>query len=238
MQQLEKLQTLKGRNHRDANKDENLWTQITQGAMIHGFGEDSHNLSNFHSARWAGEHNLMGISDHQQQLNFQARIDQFEANIASSIAELEVILPQPAARGAYPAGDDFAFYKDLKDIIAAGTRDIFIVDNYLNSEFFELYVVPVGAGVFLRILTDEVRGNLLAVARKYATRGNFELKGSPDVHDRHVFVDGRGWMIGQSIKDAAKKKPTYMVEMGTGLVASLQKVYEDIWVGAAIVAKG
>src|SRR5271170_1156302 len=94
-QQLASLQALKGRNHKEAGKNENLWMQMTQGAMIHGFGEDSHNLSNFHSAKWAGSHNIMGVSDHQQQLNFEARIDKFEANILSSIAELEASLPQP-----------------------------------------------------------------------------------------------------------------------------------------------
>jgi hypothetical protein len=223
-QQLASLEKLKGRNHREASNEER-------------FGEDSHNVRNFYMARSAGEHSLMGVSDHQQQLNFQARIEQFEANIGGSIAELEAGLPEAAGKGAYAAGDDFAFYRDLKDIVAAAKRDIFIVDNYLNTEFFELYVEPVRAGVSLRILTDEVRGNLLIVAKKYAARGNFELRTSADVHDRHVFVDGRGWMIGQSIKDAAKKKPTYMVEMGAGLVPSLQKAYEDIWASAAVVAK-
>jgi hypothetical protein len=237
-QQLASLQALKGRDHNDASKDENLWIQMTQGAMIHGFGDDSHNLSNFHSARWAGTHNMMGISDHQQQLNFEARIEKFEANILSSIAEIEVWLPQPESKGAYVAGDEFDFYRDLKNIVAAAAKDIFIVDNYLNTEFFELYVEPVPAGVSLRILTDELRGNLLAVAKKYATRGNFELRSSPDVHDRHIFVDGRGWMVGQSIKDAARKKPTYMVEIGTVLVSSVQKIYEDIWTKATLVVKG
>jgi hypothetical protein len=236
-QQLASLEKLKGRNPRDAENDERVWMQVTQGAMIHGFGEPSHNLSNFYSACWAGQHSAMGTSGHQQQLNFQARIEQFEANVVSSIVELEAGLPEAAAKGAYAAGDDFAFYKDLKDIVAAATRDIFIVDNYLNTEFFELYVEPVRAGVSLRILTDEVRGNLLAVAKKYAARGSFELRSSADVHDRHIFVYGRGWMIGQSIKDAAKKKPTYMVEMGAGLVPSIQKAYEDIWAGAVVVAK-
>jgi hypothetical protein len=57
------------------------------------------------------------------------------------------------------------------------------------------------------------------------------------VHDRHVFVDGRGWMIGQSIKDAAKKKPTYMVEIGVAMLPAFQKIYEDVWTSAASVVK-
>jgi hypothetical protein len=233
-QQLANLQKLKNRNHREADNDEEVWKQSTEGALIHGFGQDSHNVSHFYRARSAGFQSMMGTSDHQQQLNFQERIDKFEATVSSSIAELEAVLPESASKGAYAAGDEFAFYRDLKDIVAAASKDIFIVDNYLNTE---LYVEPVRAGLPLRILTDEIRGNLLAVAKKYATRGGFQLRSSADVHDRHVFVDGRGWMIGQSIKDAAKKKPTYMVEIGAGLVPSVQQVYEDIWSGATSIVK-
>ena len=74
-------------------------------------------------------------------------------------------------------------------------------------------------------------------ATKYAPRGNFELKTSKEVHDRHVFVDGRGWIIGQSIKDAAKKKPTYMIEIGSSAIAAMQTIYEGIWSRATTVAK-
>jgi hypothetical protein len=236
--QLADLEKLKGRSHREAHQAESVWSQVTQAAIIHGFGEESHNLSHFYHASRTGIHNIMGVSDHQQQLNFQKRIEAYEATVTSSIAELEASLPDAALKGSYEAGDEFAFYRDFKDIVAAGTKDIFIVDNYLNTEFFELYVEPVRAGVPVRILTDEVRGNLLAVAKKYATRGSFELRSSAEVHDRHVFVDGRGWMIGQSIKDAARKKPTSVVEFGAGIVPVVQKIYEEIWARATVVVKG
>ena len=140
-------------------------------------------------------------------------------------------------RGGYDAGDEYAFYKDLKDILAGAHRDIFIVDNYLNTEFFDLYVAPIRAGVSLRILTDQVRGNLESVAKKYATSLSVELRSSSHVHDRLIFVDQRYWTVGQSIKDAAKKKPTYMVELSAALVPAVRKIYEDLWSKAAVVVK-
>lgn len=179
----------------------------------------------------------MGISSFQMQLNYAERIKQYEIVVSSSITELEASLPEAAIQGAYDVGDEYAFYKNLKDIVAQAKADIFIVDNYLNTEFFELYVEPVGAGVALRILTDVLRGNLEAVAKKYAASHTLELRSSGEVHDRHVFVDHRGWMVGQSIKDAAKKKPTYMVEVSAGLVPSIRKIYEDIWTRATVKVK-
>jgi hypothetical protein len=236
-QQLDDLQKLRGRRHDEAHNDEEQWAQLTMAGLIHGFGPASHNIKHYYGARSAGQHNMYGISDHQRQINFQLRIDAYESTVKSSIAELEAGLPEAAVKGAYAAGDEFAFYKELKSIIAAATKDIFIVDNYLNTEFFELYVEPIRPGTPVRILTDKIKGTLQLVATKYAVRGSFELRTSPDVHDRHVFVDGRGWMIGQSIKDAAKKKPTYMVEIGVAMLPSFQKIYEDVWTGAASVVK-
>jgi uncharacterized protein YacL (UPF0231 family) len=236
-QQLERLQEFKGKNHRDMEQQEEIWKQTTEAALIHGFGEGSHNLDHYHSARWAGRHNMGGISGHQQQMNYNLRVDRFEANLLSSIAELEASMPEAELRGAYDAGDEYAFYKDLKDIMVRANTDIFIVDNYLNTEFFDLYVATVRPGVSFRILTDQLRGNVEAVAKKYAASHSVDLRSSQDVHDRHIFVDDRGWAVGQSIKDAAKKKPTYVVELSAGLVSTIRKIYEDLWAKATVVVK-
>ncbi len=234
---MKNLQAFKGGNYRELEKEEEVWAQTTQGALIRGFGEGSHNVNNYYGARSAGIQNIMGISDHQRQLNYGERITQYEATLLSSIAELEASLPEPAMRGAYDAGDEWAFYKDLKDIMTAAKTAIFIVDNYLSAEFFELYVAAVRPGISFRILTDQLRGNLEAVAKKYAASHSIELRSGPDVHDRHIFVDNRCWTVGQSIKDAAKKKPTYMVELSAGLVTTMRKIYEDLWAKAAVVVK-
>jgi hypothetical protein len=237
-QQLEKLELFKGKKHyREVNNEEDAWAQLTEAAVINGFGEQSHNVSNFYSARSAGVHNIMGVSPWQQEQNYQQRIAAYEALLRSSISEIEVLLPESEIRGAYDAGDEWAFYKDLKDIMSAAKTDIFIVDNYLNPEVFELYAATVRPGVTFRLLTDQLRGNLEAVAKKYATSHSVELRSGPDVHDRHIFVDDRCWAVGQSIKDAARKKPTYMVELSTPLVPTMRKIYEDLWNKAAVIVK-
>lgn len=237
-QQLDELQKFKGRDYRQVEHEKEGWEQFTRNVIIHGFGEASQNLRDFYFAHDAGEYNMMGISDQQAQENFDLKIEKYRSALSSSIKELEAMLPEAEVRGAYGAGDDYAFYEDLKGILAAATRDVFVADNYLDTQFFELYVHPIRASVAVRILTDHVRGNLQAVANKYATRGNFELRSSGDVHDRHVFADGRGWMIGQSIKDAAKRKPTYMVELGASLLPTVETMYENIWKRATVIVKG
>lgn len=236
-QQLASLQTFKDKTFREVENEEIVWKQITEGAMMHGFGEDSHNAHHFFRARNAGVHNTMGVSEHQKQLNYNKRIERFEATLRSSIAELEASLPEAEVRGAYDAGDEYAFYRDLKEIIGKGKSDIFIVDNYLNTEVFDLYAAAVCQGVAFRMMTDQIKGTLGVVARKYAGSHRLELRTSQEVHDRHIFVDDRCWAVGQSIKDAAKKKPTYMVELSESLVQAMRDIYEGIWSNATVVVK-
>jgi len=60
---------------------------------------------------------MMGISEHQQQLNYDERIKKYEIAISSSIAELEASLPEAAMQGAYDAGDEYAFYLNYARIL-------------------------------------------------------------------------------------------------------------------------
>jgi hypothetical protein len=98
-----------------------------------------------------------------------------------------------------------------------------------------VYVDGLKASVAVRVLTNQVGDQLRIVAEKFAKRGNFELRSSKDAHDRVVFADDRCWVIGQSIKDAAKKKPTYIVEHSGA--AAMKGIYDPIWGSATSVVK-
>jgi hypothetical protein len=53
------------------------------------------------------------------------------------------------------------------------------------------------------------------------------MRSSNGVHDRVVFADDKCWVIGQSIRDAAVKRPTYIVERsGAG---SMKDIYESLF---------
>jgi hypothetical protein len=155
--------------------------------------------------------------------------------LKSSIAELEMMLPDAEIAGVYQPGDEYQFYKDLKQIVTLASSELFITDNYLDTQLFDVYMENVPPSVHVRVLTNKVSDPLKAVAERFARRGNFELRSSPDVHDRVVFADDRCWVIGQSIKDAAKKKPTYIVEH---TASAMKTAYEPIWAGATTIVNG
>lgn len=236
--QLSALESLRGKTYQEAEHAEDEWRNLTLNILIHGFGEASENVSQFHSAKWAGEHYMSpgGMPPGLLQQNFQKRLEALAGVLRSSLTELELMMPEPALRGAYEPGEEYHFYRDLKTVVGFATSDLFVVDNYLNGELFDVYMENVGVEVVVRILTNQVADSLRIIAEKFAKRGSFELRSSKDVHDRVVFADDRCWVIGQSIKDAAKRKPTYIVEHAGA--STMKGIYEGLWTSASPVVKG
>jgi len=178
---------------------------------------------------------LGGINQQRLQANFESRVKKYDAVLRSLIGVLRLQLPEEEIKGVYEPGDEYAFYRDLSSLIATATHDILIVDAYLGEQLFNLYVDKVPGGATVRILSNKIGANVETVARMYAKNRPLELRSSADVHDRAVFLDQRGWVIGQSIKDAARKKPTYLIELNEPLLNAARDVYNRLWAAATVV---
>ncbi len=234
-EQLETLQKIKGRKYDEADANETEWEHLTRSIIEAAFGDPSSALDKFHMATAAGRHNMMGISPQQRQINFEARIKAQEALLRALIGTLRLQLPEEEIKGVYEPGDQYAFYRDFSSLIQTATKDVLIVDAYLDEEVFNLYVGKVPVGATVRILTNKIGANVETIARMYAKSRPLELRSSADIHDRAVFLDQRGWVIGQSIKDAAKKKPTYLIELDEPLLTASRDAYGRIWAAATAV---
>lgn len=234
-QQIDSLEKLKGRRYDEAEADEREWALSTQGLIEGAFGNPSTAMTNFYTARSAGNHSLMGVSPQQRQINFDSRIRAEEALLRSLANTLRLHLPEEEIKGIYEPGDEYAFYRDLVLLIETAAHDVLIVDAYIDEKVFNLYVSKVSVGVPVHILTNKIAANVEIVARMYAKKGPLELRSSADIHDRAIFLDRRGWVIGQSIKDAAKKKPTYLIELNEPSLTASRDAYSRIWSAAAVV---
>lgn len=234
--QMESLQRLKDRDYRDAKNDEDEWESLTEKLAIRAFGSDSANVRNFYRARSAGVHQLVpyggGVPHFRLQSNFEKRIQAYEAFLKSSLSELKLDLPEIGIKGVYEPGQEYEFYRDLKSILGMATKEIFIIDPYTDTEMFDLYASSIPRSVTFRLLTAEVPAAVLSIAQKYASGGNLQFRSSNAIHDRVVFVDDRVWLSGQSLKDAAKRKSTYIVEHDASL---MRQIYEDAWDNASPV---
>lgn len=231
--QLAKLQALKGSNYQEADAAEDEWFQLTEKLVLRSFGSGSTNYSNFQEARSVGVHRMRlygGPEPHaQNQQNFEARRQAYETALRSSIEELEIDLQETEIKGVYQPGEEYEFYRDLAACLKLAQKEIFLTDPYLNAEIFDVYARAIRRTVHFRLLSANIPADVKTLAQKYAAGGNLEFRSSGSIHDRVVFSDNRVWVCGQSLKDAARKKPTYIVEHDEPL---MRRVYEQIWTSA------
>lgn len=234
-QQLNDLQKIKGRNCAEAEGEKSAWEHQTQSIIEAAYGKISSEFERFFQAKNTGTYNLMGIKPPIQQSNFDLQIRELESLLKALINMLRLHLPEEEIKGAYDAGDEYSFYRDLSGLIAAATRRIFFIDAFLDEQLFNLYVSKAPTTVSVRILSKNIGLNVEVVGNKFASSRPLELRSSTRVHDRVIFIDQRGWIIGQSIKDAAKNKPTYLVELNEPILTATENAHTQIWEQATSV---
>ncbi len=235
---MEKLQTFKTQNYEEAEAAEEEWFQFTHRLVLRSFGSASSYYRDFGYGKSAGEHYIRfgydsGVDHRLNQSNFLARLKAYENVLKSSLAELKMDLPEPEIKGVYEPGQEYEFYKGIKTILGLAAQDLFVVDPYLSKEIFETYADTIPRTVIFRLLGTNVPLDVVTLGKKYASGGNFQFRSSNAIHDRVIFVDQRAWVCGQSLKDAAKKKPTYIVEIeDAGL---MRPAYENIWNSGSVI---
>ena len=147
------------------------------------------------------------------------------------IADLEIEMPKLADQ-AFAPGAVYDFFKALSAALGSATTSVFIIDPYLDEQIFDTYLASIPGGVAVRLLGHKY-GNLLkpAVQKFSAQHGNsIAVRISSEFHDRIVFVDDLScWVMGQSIKDAAKAKPTYLLPLSADIANLKLGHYEAIW---------
>jgi hypothetical protein len=233
--QLEKLQAFKNQDYRQGEAAEKEWYALTSKLVMRSFGSPSPNYSTFRMASSAGQY-FMRTDDYEDhglnQRNFLARAQAYESALRSCIAELDLDLPDTGLKGVYEPGQEYEFYSDVTACLKLAQKEIYVIDPYLSTEIFDVYAKAIPRTVKFRLLSANVPADVQALAQKYASGGNFAFRTTNAIHDRVFFADDRVWVIGQSIKDAAKKKPTYIIEHDEPL---MRNVYEDIWNKATVV---
>jgi hypothetical protein len=140
---------------------------------------------------------------------------------------------------AYPPGFQYDFYKDILDIMKKATSEVMIIEPYPSDDLLNLYLEKVDPKTQIKILIGAPRNqssapqasrdSFIKVAQKFAQRPGvkFEVRENASAHDRLIFVDSVCWVTGQSVKDAAVQKPTYLLRVeSSDLFGS---VFNPLW---------
>jgi hypothetical protein len=151
--------------------------------------------------------------------------------IHRAIADLEIRVGSSRG-GAFGPGAVYDMLRALRELLASASTDVLIVDPYMDAEIFDAYISAVADSVAVKLLlarsANSVRPAMNAYSKQHATR--LEARSSTTLHDRVVFIDRRSsYVLGQSIKDAAKNKPTYLAPLAPDVSRLKLLMYESIW---------
>ena len=154
--------------------------------------------------------------------------------VQRAIADLELKVPDNTST-VFGAGEVYDFFRALNKIIASAEKSLFIVDPYLDDTIFHNYLTSRKSDVNVRLLLTKNAEQLKIAEEKYIQQYGdvIQIRKTKAVHDRIIFVDTFVcWVLGQSLKDAAKAKPTYLAPLAPDVVQAKLQDYNDIWINA------
>lgn len=154
-----------------------------------------------------------------------------------AIATLEIEVPSLPAQ-AFGPGAVYDFFKSFRELLQSAATSVFVVDPYLDEQVFDAYLSAVKSSVAVRLLSRHHAAALKPAVTAFAAqfKGRIEVRESNSLHDRIVFIDNVScWVLGQSIKDAAAKKPTYLAPLPPDVASLKLSDYENIWNAASAI---
>jgi len=160
-----------------------------------------------------------------------------------AIGDLKLRL-QTRQGGAFGPNAVYDYFRALKDTVSIATSDVFVADPYLNDEIFD-YLSVAAVGATIRLMTAQrTQQQQQLVGSLQVARGKFqqqygrpvEVRTSSAFHDRVIFINRQTcYLSGASIKDAAKRAPTYLAPLSTDLFQDKLADYEAIWQAGTVI---
>ena len=158
---------------------------------------------------------------------------------ALGIAELKA----PAAvQGAFiPAGNAFDALTAVGKVLQTATRDVLIVDPYMDVKTLTDFAVLAPEGVEIRLLADQKEHKPTlkpAVDRWIEQHGasrplSAKLGAARSLHDRLIAVDhSQVWVLTQSLNGFAARSPATIVRTDADTATLKIAAYEEMWAKA------
>jgi len=175
--------------------------------MVDGIGKSA----NVQSVKNGLAH-AIGTKIHMKKVDDQPVYKIMEEGI-KHLEKLEEKYDTDSFERIYKSGQQYAVYKDLRKIVLKAKKEVFIVDAYPDESLYDLYVDLIPQKVPIKILTNNPPKNFIIIGKMLSLQRSIKIVHSKHIHDRYIFIDNDCWMMGASIKDAAKKKATTLVKL-------------------------
>jgi hypothetical protein len=123
---------------------------------------------------------------------------------------LAQIIP-PAIDVNLKANNPFSAYCFISDILSNVSSRLMVIDPYLDQSIFYRYLYRLNNSIQITLVADEnkLNGQRLNAFNSVqilfeAEYPNYELKMLQNLHDRYLVTEINAYVLGGSIKDAAK----------------------------------
>lgn len=164
--------------------------------------------------------------------------------VLRSLAVLELKVA-PELQGSFiPSGSVFDAYKVIGIIFSRATRDILVVDPYMDGKIVAEYMHGAPENVSIRLLSDKqtYKPDLVIAASKWSEQYKLSrplsvrLSPARQLHDRLIITDAvDAWNVTQSFKDFATRSPASIVRSDPETAKLKVAAYDDMWNAAEIV---
>lgn len=168
---------------------------------------------------------------------------QITAIVYRAFALAERNAPAGVGGAFIPVGNSFDAFAALSKVLQTATKDVLIIDPYMDETALTEFGSAVPENVCLRLMADQTycKPTLRPAAAKwvqqYGATRPLQVRLSPQktLHDRAIFIDWTtAWTLTQSLKDFARRSPAELVRVDD--TASLKiGAYEGVWASAEVI---
>lgn len=119
----------------------------------------------------------------------------------------------------------------IRNALTSAKGHIRLADSYVDETIFDNYLNVVGDRVRIDLMFNHDTGTVFqARAKRFRIQyPNFTYARYPKLHDRYLIVDGIGFVIGPSLKDATVNSPAVLVRVGIAESQKLVTLFDNIY---------
>lgn len=130
----------------------------------------------------------------------------------------------------FTSGNAHTFDKFLRTQLVNAVSEVRIADSYVDETIFDNLLDQIPDTVIVYLLYGNARGNFDARVKRYKIQyKQFTAKHNEKLHDRFLVIDDTAYIIGPSLKDAARKSPALVVGLGSSDSSKLKKFFDVLW---------
>ena len=168
---------------------------------------------------------------------------QITAIVYRAFALAEMRAPAGAGGAFIPVGNSFDAFAALSKILQTATKDVLIIDPYMDETALTEFGSAVPENVCLRLMADQasckptLQPAAIKWSQQYGTARPLLVRLAPQktLHDRAIFIDRTAaWTLTQSLKDFAKRSPAEIVRADDTAALKIA-AYEGVWASAQVI---